>query len=443
MKSRIRTCGLALLIGAVTSSACGHTDPDCVIDGDACNAFQPGTDMSSADFGVDESVEGQLQAYAQSTGNLAVVAGAALTNVTAACRNIAIDLGDDPTGGTGTTTGGAHGKTGTDLMNFWCTEAAQNMRAVFVASNDDTTLSITPPICTASVQEQSRCQNNCNASGSCGSSTPTCDGGTIDISCSGNCTGSAGSKIDCVGACSGQCGGACIGSVASPVDCNGKCDGTCAVKSGTSEGLDADGTCHGTCTGTCSLDANETVNCDGLCNGQCDATCGGVSQAPGPIICSGNCSGASSPVSCMNGVLGGGCAADSDCRASCNAVAQAAEICTPAVATLSSSSTFPPTAGFANLSATVAKNFPALLLVIQGQGVAMANIMQSEVHGADSLVSSDTTTPSTNGETLLGVAGVVCIADMVAANASSNLNFADALSAANKVSVVIGGPTSD
>ncbi|MEO8796394.1 MAG: hypothetical protein ABI551_00790, partial [Polyangiaceae bacterium] len=58
-----------------------------------CSDFKPGTDMSAVDFGGDVSIKGQLQAFAQASGNLSVVAGTALSDVTAACKNMATDLG--------------------------------------------------------------------------------------------------------------------------------------------------------------------------------------------------------------------------------------------------------------------------------------------------------------------------------------------------------------
>lgn len=430
MNNRWVACiAAALTIGAALDGCKGT---DCPVEAQPsfnCTSFQPGTDMSSADFGASESIEGQLSAYAQATGNLAVVAGDALTNVTAACRSMAIDLGDDPTGGTGTTDK-AYGKSGTDLLDFWC-QAAKQQLAVAAELAGQVMLSITPAKCSASIVDATSCQSRCASdAGACASTLATCAGGTIESTCTTGCAaGSA--PYDCVGACAGQCSGACVGTSGTPVTCVGKCDGTCVAKLGLGDGPQADGTCKGTCSGTCTL-TSETASCEGLCNGQCAGACSPI-QPNGNAICSGKCLGSSEAIACVGGALGGGCATDSDCQANCNAAAQAAALCKPASVVVSISNPFPTGVAPTALVATVEKNFPALLLVIQGQGKAMATTMTDAIQGEQSLTASKD----------IDVLALVCITDMVEAATSANANFAEVLADANAVSAVIGGPSAN
>ncbi|MEO8878760.1 MAG: hypothetical protein ABI461_24430, partial [Polyangiaceae bacterium] len=57
---------IALLGGTNGCSSSGLPGQDAL----CCKAFQPGTDMASADFGVDASIKGQMSAFANATGDL-------------------------------------------------------------------------------------------------------------------------------------------------------------------------------------------------------------------------------------------------------------------------------------------------------------------------------------------------------------------------------------
>lgn len=418
----IVAAAIALVAGTNgCSSASSLTDAAC------CKAFQPGTDMTTADFGVDASIQGQMAAFANATGDMSALAGAALADVTGACRNMAVDLGDDPTGGTGTTTGGANGKTGTDLLNYWCGEAATNIKAA-VAASGSVSLTIVPPECDVSVSAQASCQGGCSASAKCDvkANPPTCTGGTLEATCTGSCTASASAPtFDCTGSCSGNCTGSCTAS--GGVACQGKCDGTCTA-SAQGTGAQADGTCKGMCSGTCSVTPPMT-KCSGTCSGKCDLAC---TAAPGQAsaTCSGTCSVAATPVSCKGGKLSGGCQVDANCQANCNASAQAKATCTPASVSLVASGTAG--ASFNTLAITIQKNLPALLLVIQAQGQTFVGNLTAAASGGATLTTSGN----------LSVAGGVCVADMVEAAASALGDFQATLTASISVSTAVGGPGS-
>ncbi len=385
-----------------------------------CKAFQPGTDMSTVDFGVDASIKGQMDAFASATGDLSAVAGTAMADVTGACRQMAVDLGNDPNDA------GANGKSGADLLNFWCGAATTKIKASVTASVSGTlTIDITPPECEVSVTAQASCQGSCDVSGKCDikANPPTCTGGQVELSCTGSCTGSASAQIDCSGSCSGNCTGSC--EAAGGVECTGKCDGTCTA-SATGNGAQADGTCKGTCKGTCSVTA-PSVKCSGSCSGKCDATCAPPS-GQATVNCSAGCSGSATPISCKGGKLSGGCQVDANCQANCNASAQAKATCTPPSISITGNITAGADVQFAALVNTLKANLPALILVIKGQGQSFADDLTAAIQGGATLTASGS----------LNAGGVVCVADMVAAATSGAANFTATLQASISVTGAVG-----
>ena len=417
----IVAAAIALVAG---TNGCSSSNPLTDAQGAlCCKAFQPGTDMSTVDFGVDASIKGQMSAFANATGDLSAVAGTAMADVTGACRNMATDLGNDPNDPA------ANGKSGVDLLNFWCTAATGKIKATITASvSGSLTLSVTPPECDVSVTAQANCQGGCDVSGKCDvkANPPTCTGGQVEVSCSGTCTGSATAQIDCSGSCSGDCSGSC--EAQGGVECTGKCDGTCTAST-TGNGSQADGTCKGTCKGTCAVTA-PSVKCSGSCSGKCDATCA-PPTGQATVNCSAGCTGSATPISCKGGKLEGGCKVDASCQANCNASAQAKATCTPPSISISGNITAGADVQFAALITTLKANLPALLLVIQAQGKSFADDISAAVQGGATLTASGS----------LNAGGVVCVADMVAAATSGSANFAATLSASVSVSTAVGGPT--
>lgn len=446
LASRFFSSIAAVGLVAAMTNACDQDDELCPVSGYGacggggfqCTDFQPGTDMSDTDFGGDLPIKGQIQAYAQASGNLAVLAGNALAAVTGACRNIAVDLGDDPANEK------AKGKTGTDLLTFWCDDAVSYINVAFTRTGTAKgllSLGIVPPECRTSLASLQRCQAACSPGVACDlkSTPPTCSGGMLDIECNGDCDlPSTSPAIDCVGACGGRCAGTCIGSSAAPVHCNGVCDGLCtalvAPDTGSGSGRQLDGGCEGECDGTCTTSPGALVMCSGTCDGTCDAAC---TRTPGQssVLCSGACTAGFEPYACNGGVLTGGCDVETECQSNCNASAQAVATCTPALAVVTSlgSAVVTGTEGtFAALLATLRTNLPTLLMVIQGEGQPIHGAFAAVVDGAMSITSSNE----------LDVKSTGCLAAMVAAAEYANQSFTVALAEASKVSVAVGGPGS-
>ncbi len=369
--------------------------------------------MAGVDFGGDASIKGQLDAFANATGDMSAVAGTALADVTSACMNISTDLGADPNDA------GANGLTGTALLNFWCGKAASSVTASVQAAGS-VSLTVVPPVCQASVTATANCDASCDVSGSCSASAspPTCEGGTLEVSCSGSCSGSATASIDCDATCTGACDASCTAS--GGVQCQGKCDGSCSVAT------DAAGNCAGTCKGTCSATA-PGVACNGSCSGKCSGNC--TAAAGAKVTCSGGCQGTSTPVSCKGGTLKASCNVDANCSANCNASAQAKASCSPPSVTLVANGTV--SASFDALSATLQKNLPALLTVILAQGKTFAANLSASVQGGASITASGK----------LDAGSTICVADMVAAATAASQNFAAVLQASVSVSTAAGGPT--
>lgn len=345
-----------------------------------CTDFKPGTDMSATVFvSGNATVNGQWDAFASAAGDMSVVAGQAFADVTAACMGIATDLGDDPAKGAG--------KTGDDLLNFWCGEAVSLIGTALGSAS--LSVDFQPPQCEISVQAQADCQGHCDVSGKCDikANPPTCTGGTLDIDCKGECDATATAPtIDCTGSCSGTCTGSCTGSASVAVDCQGKCDGNCkagGASGGT--GIQADGSCQGTCDGKCTISANATpVACKGSCSGSCQGNC---TATPGQasVQCSGTCKADYTPLSCKGGKLEGGCKVDANCQANCNASASAKADCTPPAVKI----TLNGAAAVDNVIATLEKNLPNILVVFKARGPDFAGSLGAVVNGGASLTVTD------------------------------------------------------
>ncbi|HEX7664337.1 MAG TPA: hypothetical protein VF407_07505 [Polyangiaceae bacterium] len=223
MNRHVLACAAMFVVASV--NGCSQEE-DCPIDHTGCYDFQPGTDMSNDDFGGDVPIKGQLVAIAQACGNLSVVAGEAMRDVTGACRNIAIDLGSDPNDPK------AQGKAGTDLLTFWCSDpndgAVARLEMAYSAltpKGEPFTPTVTPATCDVPIAVAASCQAKCTPGGSCDldAHPPTCEGGTlvrtsdgstlvscsggrlrggcdVDLPCQANCNAAAQASATCTAA---------------------------------------------------------------------------------------------------------------------------------------------------------------------------------------------------------------------------------------------------
>lgn len=418
------------------AAGCGDDDnPLGGVTGDlCCTEFKVGADLTGADFGVDADIQGQFEVFAQSVSDLSGTATATINDIEVSCRNLAIDLGATDAQQTA-----AEAKTGKARMQEWCRLATAQITASFGASGTlSTSLNVdyTPPVCEASISAKANCQAKCSASGQCDikANPPTCEGGKLEVECSGTCTAKAGASLSCEGSCEGTCEGSCSvkpGGVA--VDCDGTCEGTCAA-GGTvgGTGAQADGTCKGTCQGTCRarVDAPK-LQCQGSCNGTCSGSCkaeGNVS-----VKCDGTCAGDFEPIKCTGGELKGGCQVEASCDANCDASVKAkAECRPPELRVTAEAKAGLDVAGQARFNIALESlrvNLPSIAVAVKARGTTFLTSLTGTVSAGGKIVAD----PGA-----LSVKGTACGLAIVGAAAEASGNFKAAIDAAGSVSTSAG-----
>jgi len=431
LKSRLKPfAAVAFSALAISTLIAGCSDIKDAQDAACCKEFEAGADMSGVDFGVDASIKGSFSAFASAASDLSAVGTGAVSDVTTACRNIALDLGADVNDSK------VAGKSGTAALNAWCDLAKAEISGNFGASGalgGSISVKFEAPKCTASLSAQANCQASCDVSAMCDikANPPKCTGGTLTVECGGSCTASGSADVACTGSCSGKCSGSCKASGGVKVDCKGKCDGTCtagasggATEKGT--GIQADGRCDGQCDGTCTLDADAPkIECKGQCDGHCDAACKGSADLK--VQCDGKCDVEATPLKCEGGKLEGGCSADASCQGSCNASASAKAECTPpsvsVVAEAKGSLNAEGKLQFETAIASLEANLPKILIVLQARGADFTASVKGAVDAGVTLT----------GSGKLGAKGAVCGILIASTIGTASENFAAALSASGSV----------
>ncbi len=311
-KMRLTTTGLSMLglLGvAVAAPGCSEDNPLCCNEGD----FQVGGTIE---------LEGTSGVALQAVADFSAIASASVDDLTTACRGIAEGLDASPED----RAAAEAIEDKRERMNAYCNLAVDQI-GVFTAMVS-VSVDFQPPQCSASVSAKANCQAKCSGSASCDikANPPTCEGGRLEVACSGSCTAEAGATLNCTGSCTGNCSGKCTAD-AGGVECAGKCEGTCTaggMAGGT--GIQADGTCEGICEGTCEVTA-PNVQCSGTCEGSCDASCEATANAS--VTCDGSCDADFEPLRCEGGTLEGGCEVEASCEANCDASVSAKAECTP------------------------------------------------------------------------------------------------------------------
>src|SRR4051812_45799860 len=185
LKSRLKPfAAVAFSALAISTFIAGCSDIKDAQDAACCKEFEAGADMSGVDFGVDASIKGTFSAFASAASDLSAVGTGAISDVTTACRNIALDMGadaEDPS---------VVGASGTAALSAWCDLAKAKISANFGASGKlagSVSAKFAPPKCTASLTAQANCQASCDASAMCDikANPPKCTGGTLTVECSG------------------------------------------------------------------------------------------------------------------------------------------------------------------------------------------------------------------------------------------------------------------
>lgn len=436
LKNRLKPfTAVAFTALAISTLVAGCSDLKDAQDAACCKEFQAGADMTDVDFGVDASIKGTFSAFASAASDLSAVGTGSISDVTTACRNIALDLGADESDPK------VANATGTAALSAWCDLAKAQISANFGASGKlggSISVDFEPPKCSASVSAVANCQASCNANVACDikANPPKCTGGTLSVECSGSCTASGSADVACTGSCEGKCSGSCKASGGAKIDCKGKCEGTCtagasggATEKGT--GIQADGSCNGQCDGTCTLDADAPkIECTGVCDGHCDAACKGSADVK--VKCDGKCDADYTPLKCEGGKLEGGCNADASCQGSCNASASAKAECSPpsvaVVAKANGSLSADGKLQFETAIASLEANLPKLLVVFKARGENFKAGITGAVDAGVSLT----------GSGKLGAKGAVCgilIADTIA---TASANFGTSLTAAASVAGSVG-----
>lgn len=383
------------------------------------------TDPTDVALRLDPAVRGEFNVFVKTAANLNGAAKASLTDVTQACRSIALDLGATATDQSGIETSS---KTEEGVADGWCTLAASKIQAALASST--TTIKYDPPRCEASVNAKASCNAECTGSASCDvkAKPPVCTGGEMVVECKGQCkVKPAQVSIKCTGKCTGKCSGRCSASVTAPsVTCDGTCQGNCSA-GGTAggTGIQADGSCRGLCEGTCTArPGSAALACEGECSGTCDAACD-VNATGGSVRCTGECTAESTPISCEGGTLTGGCDVEAKCDASCKASVDATAKCEPPSLDIKTD-----TSKLASLIGTLNTNLPTLLTVIDARGKSFADGVSAvaDLAAKGQLLDGDK----------LGVAGSACVVVLGSQIADSAAQASAALSSALKVQAAFG-----
>lgn len=421
------------VVGLLTLVACSAADtladnPLC------CTEFQPGKDMATigADLKIEGDAKGQFTVFAQAVGDASVTAKGMLDDVTGACRNIALDAG-----ATQAELDAEDAKQPNERAKGFCALAVAKINATLQVTgqaNAKLTAVFDPPKCEASIDAKAKCQANCSGSASCDikANPPTCEGGSLQVSCKGECTAKAGATLSCEGSCTGTCEGSCTAQGGVAVDCEGSCDGTCTVD-GTANGasgVQADGTCKGKCQGKCTASATAPkVTCTGTCNGSCSATCKGSAEAE--VKCDGECNADYTPLKCEGGTLKGGCQVEAKCDANCDASVNAKATCTPPAVRIAVSGgaqlTGDAAVKFDLLLSSIEANLPNVIVALKGRGQGFVGSISAAVEGGATLTAQGN----------LSAKAGFCVASAIApaitsavSNATASLDAAGSLTGA-------------
>jgi hypothetical protein len=234
-------------------------------------------------------------------------------------------------------------------------------------------LSIAEPHCGVDINAYADCSGHCDASVSGGKAEVKCEPGKLQGQCSAKCSGEC--ELSAAAQCSGECHGTCDADVKGT--CSGKCTGKC-------DGKVMDGKANGVCDGTCE------GKCDANISGECKGKCGGSCKISGQAECKGTCSG-----SCTAEMQAPKCTGtveppkvSAECKAKCDAHAQAKAECTPPHVSLRVTGSADAKAE-AQFRTVIAKDYPAILAVSLGVGkgaLQVAGNLKAVVDGAQAAI---------------------------------------------------------
>ena len=242
------------------------------------------TSQCRGDFGAGAAAS-QFEAFMTATYELHQAAAETQDTLRDACVSMAAELGVP-------VDASASGSDGTRaICEQVATTLRSEMQAIREGSNTTVELRTRPPRCEASFDAYAECAARCDVTVQPGQVEMACEGGEIRGTCTAQCTGRC--SVDVEASCEGTC--------------EGSCDGTCTATA-------ADGSCAGHCNGTCHGQCVADVNAE--CGGECRGGCSVEWQRP-------HCTGRYTPPQ-----------VDANCRAACEAHADASLECQPGQAEL-------------------------------------------------------------------------------------------------------------
>lgn len=325
-------------------------------------------------FKLQAPVAAKIKAGVQASVDMKTIADKIDADLTAACGNIAKDLGDTN-----------QYKNASDA----CKAAAKligDTKAKLGASAS-VKLDMTEPKCGLDVGAYADCGASCDATVKPGGADIQCEGGKLEGTCSAQCTGDC--DLSAAAACNGECSGSCDADISGT--CSGNCNGKC-------DGKASSGSCAGKCEGKCS--GNVKAQCKGKCGGSCHLAAAASCQG----TCSGTCSAKMEAPKCTGTVKPPQMSAD--CKAHCDAQVQAKASCTPPVVLVRIVGASDAAAA-TKLQTTIEKNLPVVLNVAVGLAkqipTLVANV-KSVVEGVQGVVQTATS------DKIAGAALIACVA---------------------------------
>jgi hypothetical protein len=384
MKWRFVAMPIALAGIAVPAVACDQVGGGNPLDTLCCKEFTAGADLTAIDWGIQGTAGVSFSAFMQASADFTGAASAMVNDVTASCRQLAIDLNADNTTIQTTDRETDPAKRATAWCNLAVTQINAALKGATLAVN------FQPPSCTVSVNAQASCEAKCTADvmcqGSLGEIAVRCDpaqlSGRCEADCTATCEGSANLAVTCDGVCSGTCEGQC--------DAKANTSGACA------------GQCKGTCRGSCKVASMAKVACEGDCTGGCSIAV----KAP-------KCKGTLKPPDAS-------CKADATCSGSCRASASAKAECKDP--SLDITSNIDP-----KVLATLKVNLPRLVSIAQARGKLLVdNATAVATFGADIDASN------------LSVKGGACLLPAVSAIGAAVANVKAGLAGSLSVVSVVG-----
>ncbi|MGH7436030.1 MAG: hypothetical protein ACRENE_10190 [Polyangiaceae bacterium] len=343
------------------------------------------------------SIDGDTKAFVVATANLVALVDDGEKTVLGACIGIDHDLGVNDTWSAKAPKSGAAPD---DEVTEACRQASLKIRAVLTEAQAQCSLFVSPAHCTVDEEAEVKCESACTSKESCqpGDITTLCTPAELTGECDGECKAHA--------TCEGR------------ADAETLCTGTCAT--------DCDGQCDGA--------QIHQRHCAGMCEGMCDGDCTVADSAHvscgSNVHCRGGCTVAYKAPECETTVTPPVCSVSQTCQASCKSTVETTSSCEPAGVSLECNGTV--AADVDTVVATVKKNLPPLITLVQAKGQLAADAA-SQVVTTGKVVADSVTTLSGKA---VACAGSAVTAD---ANAAASLNVS--VNASASVSGSAGGPS--